>query len=261
MTLVERAKQSLELVKNYFKEGYPSEEVCYYAFVISLLPVPGLQQGGRILDRIISNKSLKTKLDEVWEEIKNINGQISTVTTEIEKFNEIVGTINRTQAVSEKLKEITSSIVADLKQNTEWIIETENWSYQEVLNSFVEADSAQIIARNNSTNTIENSEIKAKKTHLHASDHSKNFVDNTKFTGQAGGVEMRGISTEGNIFVEGSGIGFGPNSSIIFGGNPNLVKGNCPFCGTHIEVDKRKLVGFSKIQCPSCKKEMPFNLP
>ena len=48
--------------------------------------------------------------------------------------------------------------------------------------------------------------------------------------------------------------------AIIFGGNPYLISGNCPFCKTMLQVDKRQITGFSQIQCHNCKKVMPFDI-
>jgi hypothetical protein len=71
---------------------------------------------------------------------------------------------------------------------------------------------------------------------------------------------MNGISTQGNIIVEGSGIGFGEGGALIFGGNPNLISRNCPFCQAFLQVDKRQLIGYSQIQCHNCKRTMPFKI-
>lgn len=268
MSIIDKAKQYLETVRIHLQNENLTDEVSYYAFLISLLPIPGLQQAGQTIDRVFSNKSLKSKLDRLWEELNSTNEKIETIENEIEKLQEIAGTIKYNNSLNEKFDNITKDILADLKENTDWILETENWSYQTILNSIVETDFAQIIARNHSMNTIENSEIIAKKTHLHASNNSSNNVDNTRFSGNNGIIEMNRISTQGNIFVEGSGIGFGEGGSIgfgeggglIFGENPNMVSGNCPFCQTAIQVDIRQLSGYRQIQCHNCKKIMPFKI-
>jgi hypothetical protein len=250
----------IEIIKIHLKNEHLTDELSYYAFLVSLIPIPGVQQAGMTIDRIFANNSLKSRLDEIWLEINKTNTKISKIENDVEKFQEIAGTVKYNENLNASFSEITESIITDLEENTEWILETENWSYQSVLNSIIETDFAQIIAKNNSTNTIENTEIKAKKTHLHASNKSKNFIDNTKFSSNKGSVGMNGISTEGNIIVEGSGIGFGSGSSITFGGNPNLINGKCPFCKNPIQVDKRKLIGYSQIECHNCKKTMPFKI-
>ncbi|MEX2362060.1 MAG: hypothetical protein WD597_00500 [Balneolaceae bacterium] len=265
MKITKKAKEIYQITKQHFQENeHLHDDIGYTAFLLSLLPIPVFKELNQIIDRISSDKSLKIKFDDVWESIQITNSKVSKIENNLEKIQEIGGTVNFNADIKKKVEELVKEIISNLEEDSEneWVMETENWSYQEVLNSIVEADFTGIIARNNSTNVIENTEIKSKKTHLHASDNSQNFVDKTKFTGDKGSVGMDGITTKGNITVEGSGIGLGAGSAIIFGGNPNLVSGNCPFCNTHIQVDKRKLRGYSKVKCPntSCGNELNFTI-
>jgi hypothetical protein len=260
MNIKDKAKQFVEVVKIHLQNESITDDFSYYAFLLSLLPIPGVQQVGQTVDRIFASKSLKTRLDKIWSEINSANDRILTIEDEFLKLQEIAGTVKYNKHLEEQVNDVTKTIVSELQEQTEWVVETENWSCQSILNSIVEADFAQIIARNNSMNTIENSEIKAKKTYLHASNNSQNFVDKTKFTINNGGVEMNGIYTQGNIDVEGSRIGFGEGSALIFGGNPNLVSGNCPYCQILLKVDKRKLKRDRQIQCYNCKKTMSFTI-
>ncbi len=260
MNIKEKAKKFVDVVKIHLQNEHLTNDISYYAFLLSLLPIPGVQQVGQTVDKIFANKSLKTRLDGIWDEINLVNNRISEIEDEFLRFQEIAGTVKFNINLDDQVGDVTQSIVSELQGQTEWVVETENWSYQSILNSIVETDFAQIIARDNSVNTIENTEIKTKKTHLHASNNSQNFVDKTKFTSNQGGVEMNGISTQGNIIVEGSGIGFGEGSALIFGGNPNLVTGNCQFCQTLLQFDKRKLNGYNQIQCHNCKRTMPFTI-
>ena len=264
MKIVEKAKELIQTVKIHLKNEHLQDDVSYTSFWLSLLPIPGFQQVNQIIDRISSNEALKIRLEDIWTEINTTNDKIASIDDEIEKLQEIGGTINYNKALGERVEKIVAEIIEDLNSDngTEWIMETENWSYQEVLNSFVEADFAAIIAKNNSTNVVENTEIKAKKTHLHAKDGSKNFIDKTKFSSSDGSVGMDGITTKGDISVQGSSVGFGTGGSLIFGGNPNLVSGNCPVCNTKVEIDKRKLVGYTSVLCPNpaCGRTLPFTI-
>lgn len=260
MGIIERAKEYLEVVKIHLSNQHLTDDVSYYAFLVSLLPIPGVQQVGQVVDRIFTNMSLKTVLDSIWDEINLTNKNISSIQNEVERLQEIAGTVKYNKNIDEKIAQIITLLLSDLENSTEWVLKTENWSYQSVLNSIVETDFAQIVSRNNSVNIVENSEIRANRTHLHASDHSRNFFDKTKFINNHGSIGMDGISTNGNLFVQGNSIGFGEGSSIIFGGNPNLKRGYCPFCQSPIEIDIRQLVGYTQLQCPNCKKIMPFDI-
>lgn len=265
MKITEKAKNLIDTIKLHLNNEHLHDDISYVAFLLSLIPLPGFQQSTQIIDRISSNRALKIRLDDIWKSIKETNNKVSEIESNYERFQEIGGTVNYNQDIKEQVEHFVNEIIEDLRESSgsEWVMETENWSYQEVLNSIVEADFAGIIAKDNSTNVIENTEIKAKKTHLHASGKSRNFVDKTKFTSSSGSVGMEGMSTEGDITVQGSGIGFGKGGgSLIFGGNPNLVYGNCPHCNERIQVDKRKLSGYSQIQCPnpSCGRTMRFSI-
>lgn len=260
MNIIQKAKQFIEVLKIHLQNEHLTDDLSYYAFLLSLLPVPGVQQVGQTVERIFANKSLKNRLDSIWYEINLSNDRISSIEDEYLKLQEIAETIKNNKNLYDKLNEVTQTIVSELQEHTEWVVETENWSYQSILNSIVEADFAQIIARNKSVNTIENSEIKAKKTHLHSSNNSQNFVDKTKFISNESSIEMNGISTQGNIFVKGSGIEFGNESALIFGENPNLVSGNCLFCQTILQFDKRKLRSYSQVRCHNCNHIMPFTI-
>lgn len=256
----DKIKQYLDVVKSYMSDRSLKEDASYLAFVLTLLPIPGVQQAGLVIDRILTNDSLKNKLDCIWAEINTINTKISETDDVIIKIQEIAGTFKYNASLDNKLNVVTQEIVSDIQKQSEWIVETENWSCQSILSSIVDTDFAQIIARDNSSNTVENTKIKAEKTHLHASNNSRNHFDRTTFIGKGGSVQMNGISTSGNIMVEDSGIGFGLNSGITFGGNPYILTGECPFCHTILTVDKRKLAGYNHVKCCKCMTELSFTI-
>lgn len=234
-------------------------DLSYCAFLISLLPIPGIQQSAQIIDRITSNKNLNDRFNNVWEEIKIVNSKLDQIADEFEKFQEIAGAVKYNLNLNNNFEKLITETINLLDEpDSEFTVLTEHWSYQEILNSIIDVDYAQIIALSGSTNVIENTEFNAKKTLLRSSNNSKNYVDNTSFKGKKGSVRMNGITTQGNIVIKGSGIGMRGGSTIIFGGNPNILTGECSICTQTIQVDKRQLVGFSRIQCPHCKALLNF---
>ena len=260
MNISEKVSNILETIKPYFKNKGVQTDLSYVSFIVSLLPIPGVQQSAQIADRILSSKVLKKQLDELWKQITETNKRITDISGELGKIKETATTIKHNSSLDKGLNQLIQGIVSDIKNNTEWVLETENWSYQEILNSTVKADFAAIIARNKSSNVVENTEIRAIKTHLHASNKSQNFFDGTKFSGGKGSVGMNGITTKGDIEIKDSGIGLGPGGSLIFGVNPNIVRGVCPFCDTEIQADKRQLASYSMITCPKCSRSLPFSI-
>ncbi|HBD93213.1 MAG TPA: hypothetical protein DDY71_16725 [Spirochaetia bacterium] len=261
MEIKDKIKGIFDILKIIWNNKALHNDLSYYSFILSLLPIHGLQQTAQVFDKIFSNKELNLRFEDLWQEINSINSKLKDINDLALKYHEIAGIVKYNENLNNKISLAITDTIQYLKnEKSEWTMLTEDWSYQEVINSIVTVDYAQIISINGSKNIIENTEIKANRTLLHASDKSKNYVNNTTFTGLSGAVGMNNVATEGNIVVEDSGIGFGNGGAIYFGDNPHLVNGKCPFCNTEIQIDKRKLIGYSQIKCFNCKKEMPFTL-
>ena len=254
--------QSIEVASNTIRRMWEThgikEPMRFLGFCLSMLPIPGIQQAGAALDRHLGDKAFEAKLEELWSEISAANELVSKVATLEEAIQEIAKTIEASPSLENKANQFIASLSTSQQ---EFSVLTENQSYQELRISIIHADISAFIAKSGSTNVIQGSTVNSERTHLHATDNSKNFVDGTTFQGASGAVSMKGITTQGPISVQGSGIGFGAGGSITFGGNPNLVSGNCPICNELLQVDKRELAKYSQIQCHRCKTVIPFKLP
>jgi hemoglobin-like flavoprotein len=229
----------------------------FLGFCLSLLPVPVIQQAGLALDRHLGDKQFAEEVDALWREIRSANEKVEQVATLEEAILEIAETVKSHSELLDKTRRFSESLGA---VDSTFSVLTDEGSYQEIVNSLIRAARVSISSQNRSTNVIENTRVESPHTHLHASGGSKNYVDGSEFTDGAGAVSMHGISTQGNIHVSGSSVGLGANSAIIFGGNPNLVTGNCPSCSKVVQVDKRRLVGFTQIQCPHCQRVFPYSI-
>jgi len=223
-----------------------------------MLPVPGIQQAGAALDRHLGDKAFEVQLEALWAEISAANELVGKVATLEEAIQEIAKTIEASPSLQAKSSEFIALLGMNQKELS---VLTENQSYQELHSSVIHADISAFVATGGSTNVIQDSTVNAKRTHLHATDNSRNFVDRSTFQGSGGAVSMQEITTQGPISVQGSGIGFGAGGSISFGGNPNLVSGNCPVCNELLQVDKRELAKYSQVQCHKCKTVLPYKLP
>lgn len=222
-----------------------------------MLPIPVIQQSGQALDRHLADKETEAEMNRIWASLTAANKELDRIESLEESIKAIARTLEANPALLESAKTFTARLG---RQQVEFKMLTEDRSYQELVRCVVVADLAQIVAKQDSTNVIEDSSIKASSTLLQATGNSKNFVRGTTFSGTEGSVRMDGITTKGNIHVTESSVGFGPGSALIFGGDPNLVSGRCPKCNGVVEVDRRKLVGYSAIQCPNCKAILPFNV-
>ncbi|CCN73515.1 hypothetical protein [Vibrio nigripulchritudo] len=226
-------------------------------FCLSLLPIPVIQQAGMTLDRHLSDKALKEELERIWSHVEQANKAVGKVETLEEAISEIAQTVQDNEALRAECERLSELLG---ESESEFVIDTSDHSYQQLINSVVQAGQVLISARGTSTNVLENTQVQSSSTHLHASGGSRNFMDGTSFTDGKSSIGMQGISTQGNIQISGNSVGLDPNSALIFGGNPNEVSGECPACRKKVSVDKRKLVGYSSVQCPSCLTVLPFSI-
>lgn len=254
--------KSIEVASNSVRKMWEKhgikEPMRFLGFCLSMLPVPGIQQAGAALDRYLGDKAFDAQLEALWAEISAANELVGKVATLEEAIQEIAKTIEASPSLQTKSSEFIASLGRNQK---EFSVLTENQSYQELRSSIIHADISAFVATGGSTNVIQDSTVNAERTYLHATDNSKNFIDRSTFQGSGGAVSMQGITTQGPISVQGSGIGFGAGGSISFGGNPNLVSANCPVCNELLQADKRELAKYSQVQCHKCKTVLPYKLP
>lgn len=252
---------SIEIASNTVRKMWEKhgikEPMRFLGFCLSMLPIPGIQHAGSALDRHLGDKAFEAQLEELWSEITLANEMVSKVETLEEAIQEIAKTIDSSPILEAKTNQFILSLGASQKG---FSVLTENQSYQELRNSIIHADISAFVATGGSTNVIQNTTVNSEKTHLHATDNSKNFVDGTTFQGGGGAVSMQGITTQGPVSVQGSGIGLGAGGSISFGGNPNRVSGNCPNCNELLHLDKRELAKYSRVQCHKCNGIFPYKL-
>jgi protein-disulfide isomerase len=226
-------------------------------FCLSLLPIPVIQQAGTALDRHVSDKELEEELARVWAQIQAVNAAVANVETLEAAIAEIAGTIQGNTQLLSACEHLSATLAC---ASSEFVVDTTSGSYQQIVNSVVQAGRVFISATSASTNVLENVKISSPSTHLHASGGSRNFVDGSTFSDHSGTIGMQGIATQGDIHISGNSVGFGADGALIFGGNPNEVSGVCPRCSGRVTVDKRKLVGFLNVQCPHCSQILPFTI-
>lgn len=252
-------KEKITLIKSYLKtlpkNQQVAEDLDYLTFLATLIPVPGYQQAAQLVNKLVANHTLNLLITELWDSIYQTNTRISTIESNVEKIQSMAATVSAVSALEEKINLIIEQ--AQQEFPSEFIVETENWSTQTIINQIINADFTSVSANNNSHNRLQNVEINSRRTHLRATNHSSNFLQGTDFKDSTGTVGMNGITQQGNIQVTGSSIGFGEGGTLIFG-NPNEVRGKCPICNAIIVADKIELQRYSIIQCPQCKSNLPF---
>jgi DNA gyrase/topoisomerase IV subunit A len=232
------------------------DQLSYASFLVSLLPIPGIQQAGMVISKITSDNLLKQQFNEILDEIKKVNTEIGTLKHGLDQIKEISGIIKYNSEINKKFSSFVDKAKEKISvEESSWTMLTNNESYQEIINSFVEADNIEFISNNQSINFIENTEVKSNKTLFKADNKSTNYIKKSSFNDKAGrgAVSMDGINTFGNVEVEGSGISIiGGGSGITIGGNPNQLSGICPICNQKLFVDKINVQNGMKVRCWNC---------
>lgn len=252
-----RIKESADAIRRVRKKHSIKNSFRLLGFCLSLLPIPVIQQAGTALDRHLSDKALENELEKIWAKLEKANEAVAKVETIEEAITEIAQTVHNNQMLRAECERL-SVLLANT--DSKFVINTSSQSYQQIVNSVIQAGEVLISAKKSSINIIENTEVHSPNTHLHASEGSRNYIDGSTFTDDKGTVGMKGISTQGNIQITGNSIGFSTNSVLNFGGSPNEVNGLCPICKNTVSMDKRKLAGYSNVQCPRCKNILPFTI-
>lgn len=253
----EKVVQIYESLKSLPNNKGFIDDIDLYSFVISLLPLPGVQQAGQVVNKIATNQALNLKFNEIKEELYKINSKIAHMEHGLEKVQNIANTVRSVSFIEEKVIEL----LEEIDDSTEFIVETSTNSVQMLIKQIVEADFTSISAVDYSRNYLLNTQIKSRSTHLRAHNNSMNVIDGTDFNSDQGSVGMNGISQQGEITVHGSGIGFGAGGKIVFG-DPNKVTGQCPYCYVQVEAYRNDLLGKTHVICPNpvCAKVIPFYL-
>jgi hypothetical protein len=258
MPHTQHVEQSASAVRRMWERHGVKQPLRFVAFCLSMLPIPVIQQAGQAVDRHLSDKDLDSRLEQLWEKVIALNAAAQSAET----VEDAVLEVARAVESSIELQQETRALLQELGvQQNEFIAISEEGSFQSILNSLVVAESAVFSSRSGGTTTIEGTEVHANRTLLHSTGGSKNYINNSTFQGIGGTVGMQGISTQGNITLQGSSVRFRPGSAMTFGGNPFLVSGSCPHCGTLNQADRRQLAGYTHVQCTGCKAAFPFNLP
>ncbi len=220
------------------------------AFAISLIPIPGIQQAGAIATRVIDNAALDQRLSEIETKVRAVSDAAETAQNTAEEAVQIAEILKTNSQLASEFSALAKEIENYLReQEPDFVMETTNYSYQELIASSIEADFAAFISENNSENSVRNSQIRSPKTHLRATDGSINRIHNTEFTGAKGSVSMVGTAQTGDVSVSESSITFGPGSSLIL---ESQVCKKCATCGGDIWFQPSTLKRAKHLKCPHC---------
>ena len=247
----ERITQIKGFLKTLPKNQQVAEDLDYFTFLATLIPVPGYQQAALVVNKLVANHNLNLLITELRESIYQTNTRLSTIENDVEKIQSMATTVSAVSLLEDKINLIMEQAHQELP--SEFIVETEEWSSQTILNQIINAEFTSVSANNNSHNRLQNVDINSSRTHLRATNHSSNYLQGTRFNNPtgSGSVGMNGITQQGDIQVSGNSVAFERGGALIFG-NTNQLKAECPNCKNVIAAHKVELQRHSHIKCPQC---------
>lgn len=217
-------KDKITQIKTYLKELPKNQQVVedldFYTFLATLLPVPGYQQAALLVNKLVANQNLNLLITELREDIYQTNTRISTLESDVDKIQSMATIVSAVSALEDKVNLIMKQAQQELP--SEFIVETENWSAQTIINQIINADFTAVSANHYSHNRLENVEIKSRRTHLKATNHSTNYLQGTSFKDSSGTVAMTGVTQQGNTHVTGTTVAL--TDGVLILGNTNEVK-------------------------------------
>lgn len=212
-------KEKLILIKTYLKGLTDNQKVVddveYFTYLTSLLPIPIYQQAAQLINKALQNRSINLLIEDLQKNIYESNESIARLENEMDK----ISLIDSTVASNPNLKKQANTIISQLEKEypTEFIVNTDNWSNQRISNQIIETDYTSISAKNYSDNYLKDVEIKSNSTYLNAEDHSSNYLEGTAFKEGNDYVGMHGITQQGDIEVTSNRITLNNNSRLTFG--------------------------------------------
>lgn len=256
----EKINERIFQIKTHLKSLSSNQQVMsdldFYTFLATLIPVPGCQQAASLVNKLVSDHSSNLLITELRDNIYETNRRISTLESDVVKIQSMANTVSTVSDLDDKV----NLIIEQAKQQSpsEFVVDTETYSSQTIINQIIEADFTSVSANNFSHNHLENVEINSPRTHLRATNHSSNYLNGAMFKDSTGAVSMSGISQQGNIQVAGNGISLYKDSSLVFG-KMDKAEGICPVCSKRFLIDKAILENYTHIECDKCKNVFPIN--
>lgn len=244
------------------------EDLEFYAFIASLLPIPGAQQAAEVVHRATTKKLHDKEMGELRKKLFGLSERLEKVTQATDWLFEAT---QAARVLQQSIAELAELLTKTPEADSEFVVDTADWSTQLILNTLIRADRAAFLATNNSANVIKRSRVEARKTHLRAHNHSTNIVDDAEFTDGSGGVGMKGIRQTGDVSLEGPSMGFGSQSAVNMGPwymgtdekgdfvigvrkNPDdqPLVAQCPRCHHKVQTTRGRIRAAGVLTCPVC---------
>ena len=240
----ERISEILDTLKALGDNAAVQSDIGLLTFIVSLLPIPGVQQAGQVANKILTDKHLQVEFASLREDLSNANTRIDSCEADLEKIREIAAAVGSVDAIAARLEGFVAELVDGLERS-EFVVDTSNWSVQAIIRQIIDADLVSISATKSSKNILRATQIKAKKTRLSAHDHSVNVLDGTQIGDDSKHIGFDGIGQSGDVSVEGWSINFIRRTD-------ETLTGSCSLCHAVVQIKRSEIQGRSVINCPNC---------
>jgi hypothetical protein len=214
---MKQIRQSLKAIREALTKQRPNgatdATLDWLTFLLSLIPVPGVAEASAIANKVFNDRSLGVRFDAIVTGIGQLDSRINAMESGLQRV-EVIGAIAKDNADALAL---VKAFFDELKsRETEFSVETADWSTQQIIRTLIEADWVSISATNQSENFVVGTKVRAGKTSLVAKDGSKNVIQDSSFSADKGSVTMMGKHTQqGNVSLTGPSVSFaGQNSQL-----------------------------------------------
>ena len=111
-------KEQITRIKEYLKElpnnQIVAEDLEYFTFLTTLLPIPGYQQAAQVINKLVANHNLSLLVSELRHSIYQTNKRISTIENDVERIQEMANTVS----IVKELKEQVDFLIKNEKENS-----------------------------------------------------------------------------------------------------------------------------------------------
>lgn len=267
MNIVDSILLATNNVKNAMERNETAKKSSrLVAFILSLLPIPVIQQSGTMLDRYFSNKDMGEQFDKIWRELSLLNPMVNEIADMGVALQEIAKTLKDHASFNLEIEHLKELLVS--ASDEKFQIQTYDYSTQEFIDSIVTTKTAEITSENYSHNVISGATFNAQNTTLKASGNSSNRVANSNFNGSRGSVTVNEeAQANGTVSFQEASIGFASESNLDFGQvqmgmsggsfcisvrQPTPVRLLCPACNHKFKMSLYEASVRSFLACPNC---------
>lgn len=248
-------EESSNSVRKFWEKHGVQKPFRFIAYCLSLLPIPIISQAAQATERHLSDKELRSELDDLWGKLEAANPAVTEATSVEASIAEISQVLKRDSGLTLQAEAFFQKYLQG--QVSEFSVLTEGGSFQSFSDVIVSTDIAQFEATGNSQNVIRDTNVTAHKHRIIASEGSTNTVNRSSFKDHGtSSVDMNRTEVRGRVDVEASGFRLYAGSTMRLSAPTNKVNARCPYCDTVFHGDLREIRHLRSITCSGCSRSL-----